>query len=110
MQFLSPTRNVQRYKQFRFIMQIIVYDALSACVPSGHVRSLQPHVAASVCDFCISSRFTMQMLMGDFCLKQYDITAHVGIKQVNNKYSRGVSVVAMKGQKLFCMLAPAREK
>lgn len=44
MQFLSPTRNVQRYKQFRFIMQIIVYDALSACVSSGHVRSLQPRV------------------------------------------------------------------
>lgn len=67
----------------------------------------------SVCDFCTStysSRFTMQMLMGDFCLKQYDITAHVGIKQVNNKYSRGVSVGAMKGQKLFGMLALVREK
>lgn len=86
MQFLSPTRNVPRYKQFRFIMQIIVYDALSACVSSGHVRSLQPHVAALVRDFCTNSRFTMQMLMADnFCTKQYDIIAHVGIKQAGEE-------------------------
>lgn len=79
-QFLSLCRNVQPHKQFRFIMQIIVYDALSACVSSGHVRSLQPHVALLVRDFCTCFRFTMHTLMWDFCLKQYATIEYVGTK------------------------------